>query len=44
MMSLLQFKEDKIQDIKFIDEFYNGLDNKETEVRIFYSNKKTPNQ
>ena len=40
MMSLLQFKEDKIQDIKFIDEFYNGLDNKDTQVRIFYSAKR----
>lgn len=40
MLSLLQFKEDKIHDIEFIDEFYSGLDNKDTEVRVFYSNKK----
>ena len=32
---LVQFNEDKIDQIIFKDEFYNGLDNKKTELRVF---------
>jgi len=37
---LVQFNEDKIDEIIFNDEFYNGLDNTKTELRVFYTKKK----
>ena len=37
---LVQFNEDKIDQIIFKDEFYNGLDNKKTELRVFYAKNK----
>ena len=41
ILSIIRFKEDKIDNIKFNDEFYSGLNDEKTEVRIFYANKKT---
>ena len=39
--SLATFKEENIPNLKFSDEYYTGLDNKDTIVRVFYSNKKS---
>ena len=41
IISIITFKEEKISDINFNDEFYEGLNGKKTEVRVFYSYKKT---
>ena len=41
ILSIITFKEDKIDEINFQDEFYNGLNNEKTEVRVFYSKKQT---
>ena len=41
ILSIITFKEDKVDEIDFKDEFYNGLNNKKTEVRVFYSKKQT---
>jgi len=41
ILSIITFKEDKVDAINFKDEFYNGLNNEKTEVRVFYSKKKT---
>jgi len=38
--ALVQFDENKIDQIQFIDEFYKGLDNLDTELRVFYTTKK----
>jgi len=40
IFSIIQFKEESIDKIQYVDEFYNGLNNEQTELRIFYSNKK----
>ena len=39
--SIIQFKEENIDKIKYTDEYYMGLNNEKVELRIFYSNKKT---
>lgn len=41
ILSIITFKEDKVDEIDFNDEFYTGLNNKKTEVRVFYSKKQT---
>ena len=41
ILSVISFKEDKISDINFKDEFYEGLNGEKTELRVFYSNNKT---
>ena len=38
----MQFKEDKIKDLDFNDEFYKGLDGEDTILRVFYTKKKNP--
>ena len=38
---LIQFNEDKIDQIVFNDEFYNGLDNQKTQLRVFYAQNKS---
>mgnify|MGYP001177134587 FL=1 len=41
IISIVTFKEEKISEISYKDEFYEGLNGEQTEVRVFYSNKKT---
>ena len=41
IMSIITFKENKVNEIKFNDEYYTGLNGEKTELRIFYSHKKT---
>ena len=41
ILSIITFKEDKIDKIDFKDEFYTGLNGEKTELRVFYSKKKT---
>ena len=41
IISIITFKEEKISEISYKDEFYEGLNGQQTEVRVFYSNKKT---
>ena len=40
ILSIIQFKEQNIDKIQYVDEFYNGFNNKQTELRVFYSHKK----
>ena len=39
--SLATFKEENIPNLEFSDEYYTGLNNKDTIVRVFYSNKQS---
>ena len=41
VISLATFKEEKIPSLQFSDEYYSGLDGKDTIVRVFYSKKKS---
>ena len=38
--ALIQFNEDKINQLNFTDEFYRGLDGNNTKLRVFYTKKK----
>ena len=40
ILNLVKFNESNIKSIKYQDEYYLGLDQKETTVRVFYSNNK----
>ena len=37
---LVQFNENKIEQIQFVDEYYNGIYNEKTKLRIFYAKNK----
>ena len=41
ILSIVSFKEDNAKKIDFTDEFYKGLSGQQTELRVFYSKKKT---
>ena len=40
ILNLVKFNDKNLNTIKYNDEFYNGLDNSKTPVRVFYSSKK----
>ena len=40
--ALMQFNEDKINQLNFTDEYYKGLDGNNTKLRVFYTKKKKP--
>ena len=39
---LVQFDENKIDQIQFVDEYYKGINNEKTKLRVFYANNKYP--
>ena len=39
ILSIITFKEDKIDEVDFKDEFYTGLNGNKTELRVFYTKK-----
>ena len=42
VLSLIRFKQDKISTIQFTDEYYKGLNNEKTELRVFSTKNKKP--
>ena len=40
IISIISFKENKIENLNFVDKKYIGLDNKHTAVRVFYAKNK----
>ena len=40
ILNLVKFNDKNLNTIKYSDEFYNGLDNSKTPVRVFYASKK----